>query len=127
MDKLKGDQMINKKLDPIDKSKEFAHAILESNEYKSFISASNNLEKNEESNVLIKKFQEKQMEFRRSNFNPSLMDELRELQLKINQNKTILQFSKTQEELVKLLKRTNNIIRTKIGMQFAQGRSGGGC
>lgn len=107
------------------KTKEFAQAILESKEYKTFISISDDLEKSEDSN-LLKEFQNKQMELRRKGFDPSLMEELRELQTRINKNETIQQFANAQNELVNLLKRTNNIISLRINMPFVS-TMGGGC
>ncbi|MEX0920954.1 MAG: YlbF family regulator [Candidatus Pacearchaeota archaeon] len=106
------------------KTKEFAQAILESEEYKTFISVSDDLKKSEDSN-LLKEFQNKQMELRRKGFDPSLMEELRELQTKINKSETIQQFAKTQNELVDLLKRTNNLISLRINMPFVSAMRGG--
>ncbi len=107
------------------KTKEFAQAILESKEYKLFISASDDLEKNEDANNLLKDFQKKQMELQYRGFDPSLMEELRELQTKINRNEIIQQFANAQNELVDLLKRTNNIISLRINMPFVSANRGG--
>jgi len=108
------------------KTKEFANAILECEEYKAFMENSEKLNKNSEAQKLLKESQEKQMVLRFNGFNPSLMDELRELQIKINQNKIIQDFAKSQDELISLLKRTNTVISMRIGMQFGFS-SGGGC
>lgn len=107
------------------KTKEFAQAILESKEYKTFISATDDLEKNEDANDLLKDFQKKQMELQYRGFDPSLMEELRELQTKINRNEIIQQFANAQNELVDLLKRTNNIISLRINMPFVSANRGG--
>lgn len=107
------------------KTKEFAQEILESKEYKTFISVSDDLEKNEVANNLLKDFQKKQMELRWKGFDPLLMEELRELQLKINRNEIIKQFAITQNELVELLRRTNDIISLKINMPFTSTMRGG--
>lgn len=107
------------------KTKEFAQAILESEEYKLFISISDDLEKSEDSS-LLKEFQNKQRELQSRGFDPSLMEELRELQLRINKNETIQKFANAQNELVDLLKKTNSVISTRIGMPFAS-NSGGCC
>lgn len=53
--------------------------------------------------------------------------ELQEMQMKMNQNKTIQDFVKAQNELVELLKGTNNIISAQIRMQFAFSSGGGYC
>jgi cell fate (sporulation/competence/biofilm development) regulator YlbF (YheA/YmcA/DUF963 family) len=108
------------------KTKEFAKAILECEEYRAFIENAEKLNKNAEAQKLLKEFQENQIVLRWNGFNPALMDELRELQTKINQNKTIQDFSKSQDELISLLKRTNTVISMRIGMQFGFS-SGGGC
>ncbi|MEX0920076.1 MAG: YlbF family regulator [Candidatus Pacearchaeota archaeon] len=107
------------------KTKEFAQAILGSEEYKLFKSVSDELEKNEDANNLLKEFQKKQMELRSKGFDPSLMDELRELQTRINKSEIIQQFANAQNELVDLLKRTNNIISLRINMPFVSTVRGG--
>lgn len=119
--------MKDEKQDDIrNKAQDFANSILECEEYKEFIKNSENLNKNTEAQAILKRFQEKQMELRIKGINSELMDELRKLQLNINQNQAIQDFVKSQDKLVKLLQRTNNLITNKIGMLFAFS-SGGGC
>lgn len=125
--KKKMEELLKKQNDPKREAKEFAKAILESGEYKNFITSNEELEKNQSSQNLLRDFQQKQMELRWNGFDPKILEELRDLQMKINKNDTIQNFVNAQQELVDILRRTNNIISEKIGTQFAFFQGGGCC
>jgi cell fate (sporulation/competence/biofilm development) regulator YlbF (YheA/YmcA/DUF963 family) len=119
MKRRKAEVLIKRQNDPKTKAKEFARAILECEEYENYIKNTEGINKDMEAQRLLRQFQEKQVELRWNGFDPKIMDELRELQFKINQNSTIQDFVKSQQELIDILRRTNMIISEEIGMQFA--------
>lgn len=121
-------EQINRKInDPRTKAKEFSQAIVECDEYKNFIKFDEELQRNQSAQKLLKDFQQKQMELQMGGFNPNTLEELKELQMEIRNNEAIQNFAKSQQELVDVLRRSNDIISAKIGQQFAQGRRGGCC
>ena len=120
----KGQNDARTKADVKAKTREFALAILEYDEYKNFLKNSRDLENDRETGKLLEDFQQKQMELR-SNFDPRIMDELRGLQMKINQNILIKNYVRSQQDLIGLLERTNTVISARIGSKFAF--SQGGC
>lgn len=125
--KKKMEELVTKYNDPRKKAKEFAEAILESEAYKNFINSDEELKRNQPAQNLLREFQQKQMELQWNGFNPNTLEELRDLQMKINKNETIQNFGKSQQELVDLLQRTNTIISGKIKTLFAFFQGGGCC
>lgn len=125
--KKKMKEMIDKQNSAKTKAREFAQAILDCEEYKNFIKYSDELEKNQTAQNLLKQSQEKQRELQWNGFNANTFQELRELQMDINKNEIIQNFLKAQDELVDILRRTNDIISGKIGTQFAFLQGGSCC
>lgn len=125
--KKKMKEMIDKQDSAKTKAKEFAQAIVDCEEYKNFMKHYEALEKNQKAQSLLKQSQEKQRELQWVGFSANTFQELRELQMEINKNETIQNFQKAQDELVDILRRTNDIISGKIGVQFAFLRGGGCC
>ncbi len=125
--KKKIKELTKKQNDPRTKAKEFSQAIVECDEYKNFIKFDEELQRNQSTQKLLNDFQQKQMELQMGGFNPNTLEELKELQMEIRNNEAIQNFAKSQQELVDVLRRSNDIISAKIGQQFAQGRSGGCC
>lgn len=121
------EELSRKQNDSKTKAKEFANTIVESEEYKNFIKFNKELEKNQTTQNLLREFQQKQMELRWNGFDPNTLEQLKDLQMKINKNEVIQNFVKAQQELVDILRRTNNIISGKIGTQFAFFQGGGCC
>ncbi|MFW5991325.1 MAG: YlbF family regulator [Candidatus Nanoarchaeia archaeon] len=107
------------------KTKEFAQEILKSKEYRYFLSNLKTLRENEKASNLLEEFQRKQRDLQRKEDDSELRDELQKLQVKIKNDETIMTFLRAQDELVNLLRRTNDIISEKIGMPFTS--SLGGC
>ncbi|MFP4423952.1 MAG: YlbF family regulator [Candidatus Woesearchaeota archaeon] len=106
------------------KTKEFAQGILETKEYRAFLSASKALKENEKATNLLEEFQRKQRELQIKE-DDELMDELRRLQSEVQKDETIMTFVKSQVELINLLKKTSDTISEKIGMPFTS--IAGGC
>ncbi|MCM8830690.1 MAG: YlbF family regulator [Candidatus Omnitrophica bacterium] len=113
--------------DPKRKAREFAKAIVESPTYKNFIDANKEVQENQELQNLLREFQEKQLELQWKGFDQKILQELRDLQEKLNTNSTFQKFINSQNELVALLRKTNSIISQRIGQEFAQRRGGGCC
>lgn len=111
----------------LEMAREFAETIVESQEYKKFIEASRKFNRDSEAKELINEFQKKQINLYSGKFDPKLMDELKELQEKINKNSTINQYLEAQADLVNILRRANNVISLRIGTQFAYSQGGGCC
>lgn len=123
----KMEELIRKQNDPKTKTKEFARAILECKEYKNFIRYNEELQRNQTAQNLLRQFQQKQMELQWNGFNPNTLEELRDLQMKIRKNDTLNGFFNSQQEILELLRHSNDIISERIGQQFAQGMGGGCC
>jgi len=125
--KEKIEELLRKQKDPKMEAKKFANAIIECDEHKNFIKCNEELQKNQTAQNLLREFQQKQMELQWYGFDPKTLEELRDLQMKINKNVTIQNFINAQQELIDILRRTNNIISGKIGTQFAFSQGGGFC
>lgn len=118
--------MTDNEQDPIDKAGEFARTISESPEYRSFIRASERLKSDTVALNLMNVFRRKRAMLYGGQFSPGLMDELKELQDNINSNAAIREYTAAQAGLVDILRRANDLITARIGMQFAYS-SGDGC
>jgi len=123
----KMEELIRKQSEPKTKAKEFARAILECKKYKNFIKYNEELQKNQTAQNLLTQFQQKQMELQWSGFNSDILEELKKLQMKISKENTLKGFLNSQQELLGLLRRTNDLISEKIGQQFAQSGRRGCC
>ena len=104
----------------------FLETLEASESYQQFVAAHRQLDNDEEATALLAAFQQKQQQLQRS-FDQSLMQELQELKTEISENETIQQHQTAQEELVELLRETDNIISEQIEQQFAQSTGGGCC
>jgi cell fate (sporulation/competence/biofilm development) regulator YlbF (YheA/YmcA/DUF963 family) len=109
------------------KTEEFAEAILQCEEYITFLSSHESFTSNNEVQELLRTFRSKRNDLYGNRFSPTLMDELKDLQEKINNNAVIQEYEAAQSDLVELLKRTNTIISGNIGIQFAYTEKGGSC
>ncbi|NVO66878.1 YlbF family regulator [Methanofollis tationis] len=107
--------------------KAFAQAILESEEYRTFMHCNENLERNQEARNLLLRYQRKQTELQWAGYDAATLDELKDLQMKVKNDETLTKFFSSQAALVDLLKRSNDRISEKIGQTFAQNRRGGCC
>ena len=109
------------------KTEEFAEAILQCEDYITFLSSHESFTSNNEVQELLRTFRSKRNDLYGNRFSPTLMDELKDLQEKINNNAVIQEYEAAQSDLVELLKRTNTIISGNIGIQFAYTEKGGSC
>lgn len=105
--------------DPVEKAKDFAKAIVESDEYKKFVQCNMVLQENTSSKRLLAQYQSKQRRLRLGRFEPGLMDELKSLHDKVAVDETIQSFNKSRAELTELLVETDDLISAKIGRRFA--------
>ena len=125
--KKKMEEIIRKQNDWRIKLKDFANAIVESEEYRNFVECDEKLKMDKTAQNFLRQFRQKQMELQWGWFNSKTFEELRDLQMKINENETIQKFVKSQQEIVNILQVANNIISVKVGTQFALSQGGGCC
>jgi arsenite-transporting ATPase len=112
--------------DPVEKAKEFAKAIVDSDEYKKFVQCNKAIQENTSSKRLLAQYQSRQRRLKLGRFEPGLMDELKDLHDKVAADETIQSFNKSRAELTELLVATDDLISAKIGRRFAF-TTGGSC
>lgn len=115
------DQAVEEKLQA------FITEIRNSETYQQFLDSTQQLEADSEAKALLEAYQQKQQQLQENEFDPSVMSELRELQTELSDNETIQQHQAAQQQLVDLLKQTNDVISERIGQEFAQSLGGGCC
>ena len=104
----------------------FLETLRESETYQQVIDTQAELEADSEAMELLDAYQQKQQQLQEE-FDPSVMSKLRELQTELSNNETIQRHQAAQEDLVDLLKQTNDVISEQIGQEFAQSLGGGCC
>lgn len=112
--------------DPVEKAKEFAKSVVESDEYRRFLESNKALQENASSKRLLAQYQSRQRRLKLGRFEPGLMDELKDLYDKVVVDETIQSFNKSRAELTELLVETDDLISSKIGRRFAF-TTGGSC
>jgi cell fate (sporulation/competence/biofilm development) regulator YlbF (YheA/YmcA/DUF963 family) len=127
MTSINEEERMKEMCDPVEKAKEFAKAIVESDAHKKFVLCNNSLQNDLASKMLLAKYQSKQRWLRLGRFEPGLLDELRDLHIKVSQNEVIQNYNKSASELTELLAKTNDLISEKIGRQFAYNEGGSCC
>ena len=105
----------------------FAKAILECEEYRTFMQCNEDLENNKDAQNILRRYQLKQQELQWSGYDAGNLDELKELRTRVNNDETLTKLFSSQEALVNLLKSSNEQISEKIGQPFAQKKQGGCC
>jgi cell fate (sporulation/competence/biofilm development) regulator YlbF (YheA/YmcA/DUF963 family) len=105
----------------------FTETLRDSETYQQFAEASEQLEADEEAQSLLETYQQKQQQLQDNEFDSSIMSDLQELQTELSNNETIQQHRAAQEELVALLKQTNDVVSEQIRREFAQSLGGGCC
>lgn len=115
------DQAVEEKLQA------FITEIRNSETYQQFLDSTRQLEADSEAKALLEAYQQKQRQLQENEFDPSVMSELRELQTELSDNETIQQHQAAQQQLVDLLKQTNDVISERIGQEFARSLGGGCC
>jgi cell fate (sporulation/competence/biofilm development) regulator YlbF (YheA/YmcA/DUF963 family) len=113
--------------DPVEKAKDFANAIVDSDEYKRFVQCNKALEENTSSKRLLAQYQSRQRRLKLGRFEPGLVDELKNLHDKVTADETIQSFNKSRAELTELLVETDDLISEKIGRRFAFTQGGSCC
>jgi len=105
----------------------FTETLCDSEPYQQFVDASEQLEADDEAQSLLETYQQKQQQLQGDEFDSSVMSDLQELQTELSNNETIQQHRAAQEELVALLKQTNDVVSEQIRREFAQSLGGGCC
>ncbi|WP_144928121.1 halo-CC-star protein HcsL [Halorubrum salsamenti] len=105
----------------------FTETLCDSETYHQFVDASEQLEADDEAQSLLETYQQKQQQLQGNEFDSSVMSDLQELQTELSNNETIQQHRAAQEELVALLKQTNDVVSEQIRREFAQSLGGGCC
>lgn len=105
----------------------FIETLCESESYRQFVDASEQLEADDEAQALLEAYHQKQQQLQADEFDSSIMNELQELQTELSNDDTIQQHRAAQAELVALLEQTNDVISKQIGQEFAQSLGGGCC
>jgi cell fate (sporulation/competence/biofilm development) regulator YlbF (YheA/YmcA/DUF963 family) len=113
--------------DPVEKARDFANAIVDSDEYKRFVQCNKSLEENTSSKRLLAQYQSRQRRLKLGRFEPGLMDELKNLNDKVAVDETIQNINKSRAELTELLAETDDLISEKIGRRFAFTQGGSCC
>lgn len=105
---------------------EFIETVRNSDSYQQFIERQRQLQSDEKAQQLLQEYQMKQQQLQRDGFDDDTMSELREIKAGIDDNETIAELRRAEDELISLLEETNDIISEKIGQEFAR-TTGGGC
>ncbi len=110
-----------------EKLRAFIDALGDSETYRRFVAADEALQDDAEAMALIREYRRKQARMQRGGFDESVMRELKELQSELSDNETIQRQRAAQNELVGLLRETNEVISDEIDQEFAQSTGGGCC
>ncbi|MFW6046207.1 MAG: YlbF family regulator [Candidatus Woesearchaeota archaeon] len=108
-------------------AKEFAEYLLESEIFQNFLKAHENLKSNKKIVKLMADYEEKQTELQNTGFNSELLNEVKQIERKINQNKLVNEFNESRAKLLAFLKDTNRAISEEIGQEFAYIKPSCGC
>ena len=105
----------------------FLDTLRDSETYRQFIEATEQLQADPEATALVREYQQKQQRMEENGFDQSIMSELRELQSEISNNEIVQQQRAAETELIELLQETNEVISDSIGQEFAQSQGRGCC
>ena len=105
----------------------FLDTLRDSETYRQFIEATEQLQADPEATALVREYQQKQQRMEENGFDQSIMSELRDLQTEISNNEIIQQQRTAETELVELLQETNEVISDSIGQEFTQSQGGECC
>lgn len=116
-------QELKQKVD--EKAEAFAKAVKNSEEYKEFQEAREEVQNDEGAKSLIQEYQSKQMKFQQEGMSPDLMEEMKEAQDKMQENKKVQKLQNAEENFIGMLQESNKEICENLSMSF--GDLGGGC
>jgi cell fate (sporulation/competence/biofilm development) regulator YlbF (YheA/YmcA/DUF963 family) len=105
----------------------FLDTLRDSETYRQFIEATEQLQADPEATALVREYQQKQQRMEENGFDQSIMSDLQDLQTEISNNDIIQQQRTAETELIELLRETNEVISDSIGQEFAQSQGGGCC
>ncbi|MDZ7850106.1 MAG: YlbF family regulator [Halodesulfurarchaeum sp.] len=103
----------------------FVEAIKDSDRYRTFLDAREDLDEDENAQDLLRQYQQKQVLLERGGRDPEVLSELRDVRREMADNETITRYRRAESELIEMLEQTNDAISERIGEEFA--RSTGGC
>ncbi len=101
-----------------------AGAIVESEEYQNFLEKESELKQDEEAQRLLSIFQEKQREFMAmqlsGEMNEELVNELSEIQQKLNSMESVISFVESYQKFINMLGEIGEIISQEIKFDFGE-------
>lgn len=115
----------------VEKAKSFAKVLASSQEFQEFYSIQEKLKQDGEAQSLIEKFQDKQREVWEAQMGGIVLSEeaigeIKKLQLKLQANPTIMEWTRAQQKVIGLIQDTNQVISDAVGFDFGQSSSSGG-
>lgn len=115
----------------LEKAKSFAKILVSSREFQEFHSAQEKLKKDKEAQTLLEQFQRKQKEFQEARMrggNPfdKISAEMESLQLRLQNNSSIMEWARAEQDSIGLIQETNQIISNVAGFDFGRSSSSGG-
>lgn len=126
MKKLNGNSIV-------EKARSFAKILASSREFQEFYSTQEKLKQDKEALSLLEQFQRKQQEIQearmrgRGFFSGDELDEIERLQRKLESNSTIMAWAQAQQDVIELIRKTNQVISNAAGFDFGQNSSSGGA
>jgi len=115
----------------IEKAKSFAKILASSGEFQEFHSVQEKLKQDKGAQSLLEEFQKKQREVQEARmkgrgFSGSAFDEITKIRHKLQSNSTIMTWAKAQQDVIRLIQDTNQVISRAAGFDFGQNSSSGG-
>jgi cell fate (sporulation/competence/biofilm development) regulator YlbF (YheA/YmcA/DUF963 family) len=105
----------------------FVDELLASETYQTLVEAREALEADPEAQELLDAYRETERELQDSEFDASLMSDLREIQSDLSDLESVSRHREACEAFEDLLAETNDVVSERIGQEFAQSLRGGCC
>jgi cell fate (sporulation/competence/biofilm development) regulator YlbF (YheA/YmcA/DUF963 family) len=105
----------------------FVDELLASETYQALVDAREALEADAEAQELLDAYRETERELQDSEFDASLMSDLRDIQDDLSEIESVTRHREAREAFEKLLAETNDVVSERIGQEFAQTLGGGCC
>jgi cell fate (sporulation/competence/biofilm development) regulator YlbF (YheA/YmcA/DUF963 family) len=105
----------------------FVDELLASETYQALVDAREALEADAEAQELLDTYRETERELQDSEFDASLMSDLRDIQADLSEIESVTRHREAREAFEELLAETNDVVSERIGQEFAQSLGGGCC
>jgi cell fate (sporulation/competence/biofilm development) regulator YlbF (YheA/YmcA/DUF963 family) len=105
----------------------FVDELLECETYQALVDAREALEADAEAQELLDTYRETERELQDSEFDASLMSDLRDIQADLSEIESVTRHREAREAFEELLAETNDVVSERIGQEFAQSLGGGCC